>query len=205
MANPTTNYGFVLPTSSDLVTDLPADFDVALQGVDTRMKALEPATTLGDLQYASATANTNTRLGIGTTGQVLAVVGGVPSWATPSGGFPAWTSYAATVTPQSGSLTSYTATSYYSVSGKTCLVSSFIIINTNGTAAGTLYLSAPFTSQTRAGFQWGGTSHEGQTTGYSGWSIIASNSSTINARDYLFNTYFGTGNQITITMAYEVA
>ena len=85
MANPTTNYGFVLPTSSDLVTDLPADFDVALQGVDTRLKALQPGTTLGDLAYSSATANTNTRLGIGSTGQVLTVAGGVPSWATPGG------------------------------------------------------------------------------------------------------------------------
>jgi len=82
MANPTTNYSFVLPTSTDLVTDLPADFDVALQGVDTRLKALQPGTTLGDLAYSSATANTNTRLPIGTTGQVLTVAGGVPTWAT---------------------------------------------------------------------------------------------------------------------------
>jgi len=82
MANPTTNYGFVLPTATDLVTDLPADFDVALQGVDTRLKALQPGTTLGDLAYSSATANTNTRLGIGSTGQVLTVSGGVPTWAT---------------------------------------------------------------------------------------------------------------------------
>jgi hypothetical protein len=86
MANPTTNYGFVLPTSSDLVTDLPADFEVALQGVDTRLKALQPGTTLGDLAYSSATANTNTRLGIGSTGQVLTVAGGVPTWAAPAGG-----------------------------------------------------------------------------------------------------------------------
>ena len=84
MANPTTNYGFVLPTSTDLVTDLPADFDVALQGVDTRLKALQPGTTLGDLAYSSATANTNTRLGVGTNGQVLAVSGGVPAWTTTS-------------------------------------------------------------------------------------------------------------------------
>ena len=85
MANPTTNYGFVLPTATDLVTDLPADFDVALQGVDTRLKALQPGTTLGDLAYSSATANTNTRLGIGSSGQVLQVSGGVPAWATPAG------------------------------------------------------------------------------------------------------------------------
>lgn len=86
MANPTTNYGFVLPTSADLVTDLPADFDVALQGVDTRLKALQPGTTLGDLAYSSATADTNTRLGIGTTGQVLTVSGGVPVWSAPAAG-----------------------------------------------------------------------------------------------------------------------
>jgi hypothetical protein len=86
MANPTTNYGWVLPTSTDLVTDLPADFDVALQGVDTTTKALNPATTLGDIQYRSSTANTNTRLGIGTTGQVLTVSGGVPAWETATAG-----------------------------------------------------------------------------------------------------------------------
>jgi len=82
MANPTSNYGWVLPNSADLVTDLPADFDVALQGVDTTTKALNPSTTLGDIEYRSATANTNTRLPIGTTGQVLAVSGGVPAWTT---------------------------------------------------------------------------------------------------------------------------
>lgn len=84
MANPTTNYGFVLPTSSNLVTDLPADFDVALQGVDTQLKALNPETTLGDISYRSATANTKTRLGIGTTGQVLGISSGVPAWVTPA-------------------------------------------------------------------------------------------------------------------------
>jgi len=82
LTNPTSNYGFVLPTSTDLVTDLPADFEVALQGVDTRLKALQPGTTLGDIAYSSATANTNTRLPIGTSGQVLAVSGGVPAWTT---------------------------------------------------------------------------------------------------------------------------
>lgn len=73
-----------MPTASDLVTDLPADFETFGQAVDTRLKALQPGTTLGDIVYSSATANTNTRLGIGTTGQVLAVSGGVPAWTTPS-------------------------------------------------------------------------------------------------------------------------
>ena len=109
MANPTTNYGFVLPTSSDLVTDLPADFDVALQGVDTRLKALQPGTTLGDLAYSSATANTNTRLGIGTTGQVLTVSGGVPAWSTPGGGSVSGVSlYQASQSMSNGTNTNFT-------------------------------------------------------------------------------------------------
>lgn len=42
-------------------------------------------TTTGDLIYASS-ANTPARLGIGTSGQVLTVSGGIPSWATSSSG-----------------------------------------------------------------------------------------------------------------------
>ena len=75
-----------MPTSSDLVTDLPADFETFGQAVDTRLKALQPGTTLGDLAYSSATANTNTRLAIGSTGQVLTVSGGVPTWAANTSG-----------------------------------------------------------------------------------------------------------------------
>jgi hypothetical protein len=106
MANPTTNYGFVLPTSTDLVTDLPADFDVALQGVDTRLKALQPGTTLGDIAYSSATANTNTRLPIGTTGQLLTVSGGVPAWVAAPSASPI-TETATVNTEQDTSSTSY--------------------------------------------------------------------------------------------------
>jgi len=37
MANPTTNNGWQMPTASDLVTDLPADFDVFGQAVDNSL------------------------------------------------------------------------------------------------------------------------------------------------------------------------
>jgi hypothetical protein len=75
-----------MPTSADLVTDLPADFAAFGQPVDTSLKALNPETTLGDIAYRSSTSNTNTRLGIGSTGQVLTVASGVPSWATTASG-----------------------------------------------------------------------------------------------------------------------
>ena len=44
-----------------------------------------PMTTTGDTIYSSS-GSTPARLGIGSTGQVLTVAGGIPSWSTPAGG-----------------------------------------------------------------------------------------------------------------------
>jgi hypothetical protein len=82
----TTNYAWETPDDTDLVKDGAAAIRTLGSSVDTTTKALNPSTTLGDIEYRSSTANTNTRLGIGTTGQVLTVSGGVPAWATPSSG-----------------------------------------------------------------------------------------------------------------------
>ena len=99
-----------MPTSTDLVTDLPADFEVFGQAVDTSLADLKggttgqvlkkntnadmdfvwaadsagmtnPMTTTGDTIYSSS-GSTPARLGIGSTGQVLTVAGGLPTWAT---------------------------------------------------------------------------------------------------------------------------
>lgn len=56
MANPTTYFGWVMPTSTDLVTDLPADFNVFGQGVDTSLQYLLGGTTG---QVLSKTSGTN--------------------------------------------------------------------------------------------------------------------------------------------------
>ena len=55
MANPTTYFGWVMPNSADLVTDLPADFNVFGQGVDTSMQFLLGGTTGQILSKTSAT------------------------------------------------------------------------------------------------------------------------------------------------------
>ena len=60
--------------------------------------ALNPMTTTGDIIY-EASASTAARLPVGSTGQVLTVAGGIPSWATPATG-------AGTIT-----VTDFTATS----------------------------------------------------------------------------------------------
>jgi hypothetical protein len=95
MANPTTNYGFVMPTSTDLVTDLPADFDVFGQAVDTQMLTNANAAIAktivdakGDIIAATA-ADTVSRLAVGANDTVLTADSTTATglkWATPSSG-----------------------------------------------------------------------------------------------------------------------
>ena len=56
MSNPTSNYGWQMPTATDLVTSLPADFAVFGQAVDTSMQYLLGGTTG---QVLSKTSGTN--------------------------------------------------------------------------------------------------------------------------------------------------
>ena len=164
MSNPTTPFGWQMPTNTDLVTNLPADFEVFGQAVDSDFADLKGGTSgqilsknsntdldfvwitneIGDITAVTAgtgltgggtsgavslaidstvatltgtqtltnktltspalttptisTLTTNgdllvgtgsgalSRLGIGSTGQILTVAGGVPTWATPAAG-----------------------------------------------------------------------------------------------------------------------
>lgn len=82
----TTNYGWTTPDDTALVKDGAAAIRSLGTAIDTTTKNLNPSTTLGDIEYRSSTANTNTRLGIGSAGQVLTVSSGVPAWTTISSG-----------------------------------------------------------------------------------------------------------------------
>ena len=82
----TTNYGWTTPDDTALVKDGAAAIRTLGSSVDTTTKNLNPETTLGDIAYRSSTANVKTRLAIGSTGNVLTVAGGVPTWAAPAGG-----------------------------------------------------------------------------------------------------------------------
>jgi hypothetical protein len=77
----TTNYGWTTPDDTALVKDGASAIRSLGTSVDTTTKNLNPSTTLGDIEYRSSTSNTNTRVAIGSSGQALTVVAGVPSWA----------------------------------------------------------------------------------------------------------------------------
>jgi hypothetical protein len=83
----TTNYGWTTPDDTALVKDGAAAIRTLGSSVDTTTKNLNPETTLGDIAYRSSTSNVNTRLALGTAGQVLTVNSGAnaPEWATVGG------------------------------------------------------------------------------------------------------------------------
>lgn len=99
MANPTTNYGWVLPVAADLVTGLPTQFDTALQGVDDTVYANAAAAVSativdakGDIIAASA-ADTLARLGVGANDTVLTADSAEATglkWAAAAGGGADW-------------------------------------------------------------------------------------------------------------------
>jgi hypothetical protein len=81
----TTNYGWTTPDNTALVKDGASAIRTLGSSVDTSLKSLSPGTTAGDIDYyTSSTAKS--RIGIGSSGQVLTVSGGVPAWATASSG-----------------------------------------------------------------------------------------------------------------------
>jgi hypothetical protein len=113
MATTTPNFGWAVPTSTDLVKDGAVAIETLGDSIDASLVDLKggttnqvlaknsntdmdfkwvsdatgmtnPMTTTGDTIYSSS-GSTPARLGIGSTGQVLTVASGVPSWATPAG------------------------------------------------------------------------------------------------------------------------
>jgi len=84
----TTNYGWTTPDDTALVKDGASAIRTLGTSIDTTTKNLNPSTTLGDIEYRSSTANVNTRLPLGTAGQVLKVNSGAtaPEWSSDNAG-----------------------------------------------------------------------------------------------------------------------
>jgi len=83
----TTNYGWTTPDDTALVKDGASAIRTLGSSVDTSVKALNPGTTAGDLDYYTA-ATTKARIAKGTAGQVFTMNSGAtaPEWQTISAG-----------------------------------------------------------------------------------------------------------------------
>ena len=102
--------------------------------------------TTGDLLYASGT-NTLAKRGIGSTGQVLTVSGGVPTWATPAGGG------AYTLINSGGTSLSGTATTVSSIGGYTHLF--FVIEGASRSSGSGVEYWLRFNSDSSSNYAWG--------------------------------------------------
>ena len=186
MATTTPNFGWSVPTSSDLVKNGATAIETLGDSIDASLVDLKggttgqvlkkntntdmdfvwssdsagmtnPMTTTGDTIYSSS-GSTPARLGIGSTGQVLTVAAGLPSWATPSGsGFVGCSLYKSAA--QTISNTTFTAITFNSESFDTDAFHStatntsritipagkagkYLLHGTIGYGGGTLYRSA---------------------------------------------------------------
>ena len=188
MSNPTTPFSWQMPTNADLVTDLPADFEVFGQAVATSMQDLlggttgqvlakasntdmdfvwsadaagmtNPMTTTGDSIYSSS-GSTPARLGIGSAGQVLTVASGLPSWATPASGLTKITS---------GSFSNAATVDIDTVFSVSYL-NYFVVIQVYGNTSSTNYFKLQW--------RYGSSTETGNLYQYSGQRITSNNTTT---------------------------
>lgn len=170
MATTTTNFGWDIPQSTDLVKDgataiatLGQDIDTALldlKGGTTGQRLVKQSatdldfswetnpditkatlTTTGDVIYASA-ASTPARLGIGSTNQVLTVSGGLPVWAATQAYPYTWSTYTPTLV-QGSTVTATTNWAMYMTQGKMTTISFRMTVTGTGTAGSTVTISLP--------------------------------------------------------------
>jgi len=234
MATTTPNFGWAVPTSTDLVKDGAVAIETLGDSIDASLVDLKGGTTGQVLAKASGTdmdfswvtdatgipatifdakgdiiaataADTAARLALGTDGQVLTVDTSTATglkYATPSGGGTAgaWTAYTPTVSAGTGTLTSASATGAYYVSGKLCIVRINIVLTTNGTGAGVLYATLPFTPIAAGQV---GNFRETNVNGKQGTAMVIASTARADLRNY-DNTYPGAdGTGFTVSLSYE--
>lgn len=232
MATVTPNFNWPVPTSTDLVKDGATAIEALGDSIDASLVDLKGGTTgqvlsktsgtdmdftwvtsddanaiqntivdaKGDLIAASA-ADTPARLAVGANYAFLqadsAQANGM-AWNNN-----AWTSYTPTIAANSGSFTTASATGFYTRIGKLCSVRISIVITTNGTAAGTVTATLPFSAA--ATDSQVGTHRENQSTGTMGSIVVAAGSSTSVWRTYNNSYPGGTGTTLVGQITYEVA
>jgi hypothetical protein len=95
-------------------------------------------TTTGDIIY-EASPTVAARLGVGSTGQVLTVSGGIPAWATPSGG---------------GQYFGSAAIKAIAYNANSIAENVTVTTGNNGLSAGPITISSGFTVTVQTGAVW---------------------------------------------------
>jgi hypothetical protein len=142
MSNPTTYFGWQMPTATDLVTDLPADFEVFGQAVDTDFQGLLGGTTGQILSKTSATDLAFTWIA-NDQGDITGVTAGTGITVTsPTGPVPTVTNSMATAYTTKGDLVPATASATFARLG---VGANDTVLTADSTAATGMKWSAPVT------------------------------------------------------------
>ena len=172
MATTTPNFGWTVPTSSDLVKNGATAIETLGDSIDASLVDLKggttdqvlaknsntdmdfkwvtdasgmtnPMTTTGDVIYSSS-GSTPARLGIGTAGQVLQVNSGAtaPEWAAPAE--PVWTTWSPTVTGLTKG--NGTEVARYRNNGKMVDIFYQFTLGSTSSITGQVYLTPPINS-----------------------------------------------------------
>jgi len=109
-------------------------------------------TTNGDVIYGTG-SGTFTRLGIGSSAQVLTVASGVPSWATPASGG-GWTSIGTATLSSSVTSVSFTATGYQQIclqmTNVACAAGGGLLVYPNGGSTAVYVYNGLYQNNTRS-------------------------------------------------------
>jgi hypothetical protein len=234
MATTTPNFGWPVPTSTDLVKDGAVAIEGLGDAIDASLLDLKGGTTGQVLAKASgtdmdfswvaqddsnaiqnaivdakgdliaATANdTPARLAVGTDYGFLQADSGQSTGLLWNNA--AWTSYTPTVTATGGSFTTVSANGKYTRVGKLCTVQVTITITTNGTAAGQVLVTAPFTASNSFSANFCGAGRETAVVGFTITPRIPNNDSSFYITKVDGTYPGGSGYVLNNTITYEVA
>lgn len=165
-----------LTTAAANVTITPAATSITSPGALTKTDDTNVTLTLGGTPTTALLRATS--ITVGWTGTLAVSRGGTGDTGS------AWTTYTPSLSAGSGSFTSATATGRYKTIGKTVFLHVRVNITTNGTAAGSVRVSAPFTAggsdgSTGDGDQWPLVGRESKATGIAILATLVGNSSTL--------------------------
>lgn len=234
MATTTTNFGWDIPQSTDLVKDGATAIAALGQDIDTSMVDLKGGTTGQVLSKASNTdmdftwvaqddSNAIQNAIVDAKGDLISATANdtparlavgadyafLKADSSQSTGLAwdisAFTSYTPTISSGGGTFTTASVVGKYKRIGKICVVKIAATITTAGTATGTVTVTMPFTSVSDGNTYAAGSFRENQVTGITGVGRVSPNSSTCNIARYDDTSFIADNRLIVGTVIYEVA
>ena len=232
MATTTPNFGWQVPTSTDLVKDGAVAIETLGDAIDASLVDLKGGTTGQVLAKASGTdmdftwvaqddSNAIQNAIVDAKGDLIAAsaadtparlavgsdYGFLQALASETTGIrwnnAAWTSYTPTITSQSGTITTSSGEGYYTRVGKMCAIYVRANVITAGTGTGYLRVTVPFTA--RGIIEQIGVGRE---TAANGKALTAKIAASDNAMEIIYYDATGatvSGTRNIISMVYEVA